>query len=175
MVSLLIDSKFYEKNLEQIKKDFPKTKIIETKFSNLEELNPIVLRIPNGTFYKNVPYNRIVDVIAGRGNDIKIQTARLFNIEMKKYMSEQVYRKHVKVFMNELLKHDDFNREVIREIITNYIAKMDITYNELVNPLMMALIGTTKGPQIADLLLAFGKEDAITQIKNYLDKYKHRI
>ncbi len=165
----------FEKQLEKM----DKVKIIKTKCFGLDELQPVVLKLPEGIFYGNVTTDRMKEVAYGSAGDLKIQTARLFDITMKKYMSESQYRDIVNQFRKGILSIDELTidniekliKEVSEVIIDDYLLKdFDVT-----NSIMVSLIKSTKGPDLVTLVYYLGKNEVIKRIDAYLSKYKHRL
>ncbi len=170
MIKLLIEKKMYD-NLDQYKK----AEFKETTITGIDESHPIVFRIPDGTFYGGVTQDRLQDVVSGHADDLKIQTARFFSVEMKTYISEPMYRKTVKHFLKQLKKMEQFDKDAIKREMKEFIKDTHIVEYQLYNPLKMALIGTILGPKLTDLMSAFGKEECIVRIKKYLRNYRYRF
>ena len=175
MTTILLDPDNYDENLEDIIKTHRKIKIIETKYSGIDESFPVVFRYPEGVFYGHVFSDRINDVIGGNADDLIIQTARTFTVEMKKYVSEEKYRLMVIGFFEYLDQIKPFVSDVISKGINTFSIKHKYLEKELIEVLQMALIKTTKGPLIADLIEAFGKAETEKRLKKYLKLYKYRF
>jgi len=170
MIKLLIEKNMYE-NLDQ----YSKVEFKQTTMTGIDESHPIVFRIPDGTFYGSVTEDRLQDVISGHADDLKIQTARYFSVEMKTYISEPMYRKTVKHFLKQLKKMEQFDKDAIKREMKDCIKENHIVEYQLYNPLKMALIGTTLGPKLPDLMSTFGKDECVVRIKKYLRNYRYRF
>jgi|LGOV01.1.fsa_nt_gb (2Fe-2S) ferredoxin len=175
MTTILIDLNNYDEDLEYIKKKYPKVKIINTTFVSMKESYPVVLRYPEGSFYGHVSIDRVSDVIGGYADDLKIQTARFFNVEMKKYISEEKYRLIVIEFFDYLDQISPLVSDNISKGITTFSEKFNFIELEVIDTLKMALIKTTKGPLLSDLIEALGKVETENRLNIYLNKYKYRI
>lgn len=175
MTTILVDANDYDINIDTIIKKFPKVKVISTKYTGIEESYPVVFRVPEGTLYGHVSMDRMSDVIGGHANDLKIQTARLFTVEMKKFVSEEKYRLMVIEFLENFEQIKPLESNVISDAITSLCKKHNFLKQEVIDSLQMALIKTTKGPLLYDLIEALGKEETENRLIEYLQKYKYRF
>jgi len=153
----------------------PNVQVVLTDCTELDESQPVVFKLPERVFYGHVSHDRLVDVIVGRADDLKIQTARLYNVEMGTYQSEPKYRKFVTKFKEELEELSEFKAGQIRKEIKSFCAKHDLDDRDIVNPLKIALIGTTKGPDLSDVMELLGAKESFNLIDNFLSNYKYRI
>ena len=175
MTTILIDPSNYDEDLQDIIKKHPNVTIINTKFVSMEESYPVVFRYPEGSFYGNVTIDRLRDVIWGNADDLKIQTARFFSVEMNKYISEEKYRLIVIQFFNYLDQIDPLLSDNISQAITTFSKKYSFHEKDVIDTVKIALIKTTKGPLLKDLIEAFGRIETESRLKIYLNKYKYRF
>lgn len=175
MTTILLDPSNFDETLEDIMKKYPKVRIIQTTFSGIEESFPVVYRYPEGIFYGHVFNDRINSVIGGYADDLIIQTARTFTVEMKKYVSEEKYRLIVIDFFDYLADIIPLESGIISEAISAFSHKFKYLENEVVDVLKMALIKTTNGPLLSDLIETFGRQETKYRLKTYLNKYKYRF
>jgi len=150
-------------------------KVIESKCDKLEESMPVVMTIPDGTFYGRVTPDRILEVIVDTAGDLKIQTARLYDVEMEKYFSEAVYRASVFSFYKQINQLVKWDKENIIKNFEQFCKTQTLSNTQIIDSLKMALIKTTRGPGLTELLEAFGKKEVCSRIENYLEKYKYRF
>ena len=148
--------------------------VIETTCPELEESMPLVIRIPENEFYQRVSVERIIDVIRGHAGDLKVQTARLFDVSMKKYISEPKYRQLVKDFRREVDTLEKWNSDTILKVIEQLSNGDKVKRLDLVNAVKMALIKTTKCPPLEVVMEAYGKKEFFERIQSYLVNYKYR-
>lgn len=153
----------------------PKHSFILTACDGLEESRTVVMRLPDGTCYGHVFPNRLVDVIADRADDLKLQSAFLYDVSMNPYKSEPVYRANVLAFLPELKGLDQFEVPQLEALLTSYRATRNLTEEDLVHPLKMALIHTTRGPALPAVLAGLGKTVSLDRIDAYLKQYKYRL
>lgn len=157
---------------EKIKKN--NHKIIYSICNQLDESMPVVLRIPDGTFFARVTPNRIQEVIADRADDLKIQTSRLYDVSMEKYLSEPVYRKAVQSLYTQLEHLSNWEKaSLLKELETLY-STQHLSSELISNAIKMAIIKTTRGPELVILLEEFGKQEVLLRFNEYLNKYKNR-
>ncbi len=175
MKSLIVNSNNYDTEISKLQKKYPKIKLLESSFTGLDESYPVAFRVPDGIFYANVTEKRLVDVITGHADDLIIQSARVFSVEMKKYISEPIYRKLVKDFLDILEDLSDFSSPYLVMEMNQFIKNENLVETEIINPLKMALIKTIKGPSVAVLLEALGKDESVRRIKDYLRNYRYRF
>ncbi len=174
MVTILIDQNNYDESLEKDLKHYSKVKIVKTKFIGLDESQPVVFRVQDSTFYENVTIDRLIDVIAGHADDLKIQTSKTFDVESNKYVIELKYRQIVSKFLSQLTKLQDYNSDAIAKEIKTFCKENKFIEKEVNESLKMSLIKTIKGPLLVDLLVGYGKDESIRLIKKHLDFYKGR-
>jgi (2Fe-2S) ferredoxin len=141
----------------------------------LDESLPVMIRFPGAVFYGRVPEERIMDVVKGHADDLKIQTARLYDVEMEKYFSEPIYRKTVQLFLHEFEDLDEFTPKKVKKLVNNFIEEHILKEHLSLEAIKMALIKTTRGPELDDLLLCFGQKESIKRLEQYLIDYKHRV
>lgn len=175
MTIILLDPINYDKSIKNIIEKHSNVKVIHTIFSGIEESYPVVFRVPEGSFYGHVSTERLSDVIAGHADDLKIQTARFFTVEMKKFISEEKYRLMVIDFFDYLKGINPINSDNVSIEINNFCKEFDYMEQEVTDSLKMALIKTTKGPLLCDLIEAFGKKETKNRLSVYLNKYKYRF
>lgn len=174
MTSLIVDSSNYDTELSKYKEKYKRVRLLESTFTGLEESDPIVFRVPDGVFYANVSEDRLGDVITDNADDLIVQTARIFNVEMKMFVSEPIYRKYVKDFLEIVEDLTDFSSPYLTLEINQFITKLNIKESDLTNPMKMALIKTTTGPTLPVLMDALGKKECILRIKEHLYNYRNR-
>lgn len=175
MTSLIVDSSNYDGELSKYKEKHKNVRVLESTFTGLEESNPIAFRVPEGIFYSNVTESRLRDVMAGYADDLIVQSAKIFSVEMKRFVSEPIYRKHVREFLEIIEDLKDFSSPYLTLEINQFTTRLKINEDDLVNPMKMALIKTTIGPILPVLMDALGKEECIDRIKDYLYNYRYKI
>jgi len=175
MTILLCCTPEQRKDLDKVFAKYDKLEIIESTCDELEESMPLFIHMPDATFYGHVTPDRVRDVIAGRADDLKIQTARLFDVSMETYKREPMHRRAVKLFRWHLDKIDECTTVNIAEELDDFCKKYELKKQDVVCAVKMALIGTTKGPALPELMTALHKKEAFARIDKYLADYKYRI
>lgn len=175
MVTVLLNRDDYGTDLDKIVLNDSNVKILDTTFTGVEENQPVIFRINDKSFYGPVTTNRIIDVIKGNADDLKIQTARLFNVEMMKYISELKYREIVKLFSSYITKIDQYDKDLITKEIYDFCQKNNFQEYDVFASIQIALIKTTRGPALADLIVGFGKKETEHLLNEFLTNYKHRF
>ena len=164
------EMKQFEEKLQRFDVD-----IIVSECYKLDDSLPVVMRFPMGEIYGRVTSDRIIEVFKGYAGELKIPTARLYDVVMEKYLSEPVYRKTVREFIiviNHLTEWDD---NLISEMVNAFVKTQQLLPELVANAIKMALVKTTKVATVPVLLMAFGREESIRRFKAYLSKYRHRI
>lgn len=142
---------------------------------DLCDYGPNVLTFPEGAFYQAVTKDRVDDLIHHKAEDLRHPSQRLHDESMELYYSDPMHRRTVKLFRWHLDKLGDFEWRTIRESISIFKDKYDVRGMALTFPVKMALIGTTKGPDLPKMLQFMGKELAFKRIDQYLSDNKYRI
>ncbi|MFN8259286.1 MAG: glutamate--tRNA ligase [Bacteroidales bacterium] len=71
----------------------------------------------------------------------------------------------------EVLKNiDDFKSAIIEEIVKNWLESKNIGIGQVVAPLRLTLVGTSKGPHIFDIIEILGKEETLNRIETAIVK-----
>jgi glutamyl/glutaminyl-tRNA synthetase len=166
--TLLFCAKKLTKQEQEIVATYPNVDVILTRCEQLDESNRVVIQLPDITFYGNVTPDRIKDILIRRADDIKIQTARLFDVSMKTYRSDVKYRSLVWDLYDELEDLFDWNEDAIDDILTSLQHHHKLSKQDTEYAIKMALIKTTKGPKVEDLLVGLGWK----KIKELLDDFK---
>lgn len=148
---------------------------IVSSCEGLDESLPVIIRFPDAVFYHRVTEQRLMDVVRGHADDLKIQTARLYDVEMEKYFSEPVYRKTVRLFLHELEDLEEYSPKKLEKVVHAFIEDHVLKDHLSLDAIKMALIKTTRGPEVLDLLLCFGLKESIKRLEQYLIDYKHRV
>lgn len=174
MTTLIID-KNHTDEIETYKEKYKKVRILTSEFHGIDESFPVVFRVPEGIFYHQVSKKRLEDVIAGHADDLIVQSARVFSVEMKRYVSEPIYRKLVKEFFDILEDSTTFSSAYLVLELNQFVKEHDISQDMIVNPLKMALIKTIKGPSLPVLMDALGKQECLKRIEEYLRNYRYRM
>jgi len=149
--------------------------IMDSTCDQLDESLPVVLRVPEGDFFGRVTPERIVDVYKGHAFDLKLQTARLYDVNMEKYMSEPVYRKTVQAFYAYMDHIEKWDSEHIKLTLDEFVKTQKLAKEHIMNAVKMALVKTTRAPLLEDLLVAFGKEEVEQRLEDFSVNYKSRI
>lgn len=175
MTTVLICSDYYSDELSYYREKYPNITIVESKCSDLLESQPVIFRVPEGRFYHHVTKDRFVDVLSGHADDLLIQTGRLFSVEMKRYVSEPKFRSYVKGIVDILSDLKEFTSSNIEKTLASYAKDKGIVLDDIVHPIKVALVQTTKGPELKYIMEALGKKIVLKKVKNYLHNYKYRI
>ena len=149
--------------------------ILESECTHLDESNPVVIRFPEGIFYGRVTQDRIIDIIKDRADDLKIQTARLYDVDMEKYLSEPMYRKIVQAFHAFVKECDKWEKKSLKKALDDFYDNQSLPEETIKEAIKMALLRTTRGPHLDETLRAFGKTETLARLSHYLQNYKHRI
>lgn len=166
--TLLFCTKKLSKQEQEAIDKYPDVDVILTKCEQLEESDLVVCQLPDIIFYGHVTPDRIKDIIFRRADDLKIQTARLFDVAMKTYKSEPKYRTMIWALYDELSDLSTWNEESIKDLLKEMKHQFKLSKQDVEYAVKMALIKTTKGPQAVDLLVGLGWK----KIKELLDDYK---
>jgi glutamyl/glutaminyl-tRNA synthetase len=94
---------------------------------------------------------------------------------MNPYKNEPVYRTNVLQFLPELQRMESFEVPALEAVIAAYRTTHHLTEEQLVHPLKMALVQTTRGPALPAVLAGLGKEESLARIDKYLNQYKYRL
>lgn len=173
MRTLIIDQRFYEKSLDERMKKHPKIRLLHSSFVGLEENQPIVYSVTDEAFYGGVKEELLEEVLYGHSDELKIQTSRVFNVEMKKYISNLKYRDIVKKFLSMI--DDESNIELdIKQLFSNFVVE-DMTKKEVEDVLKIALIKTVLGPDLTVLMEAYGIKEVVKRYQEFLKQYKFRF
>lgn len=151
------------------------TKIIDSTCDGLYENLPVVVRIPDGTFFSRVTPERIVDVYHGHADDLKIQTARLYDVDMEKFMSEPLYRKVVQAFALEIDHIETWDSSHIASALEHFYTTQTMKKELVNNAIKVALLKTTRCPLLLDVLTAFTKDEVTKLLEDFSSNYKRRI
>jgi len=153
----------------------PNVQVVLSPCDELDESQPVVFKLPEKVFYGQVVPERLVDVIVGRADDLKIQTARLYNVEMGKFQSEPIYRKLVQQFKEELEELTEFSATKLRKEIKAFVKSKNVKEWDLIAPLKIAVFGTTKGPDLSIVMELLGQKESLKLVDTFLSNYKYRI
>lgn len=166
--TLLFCAKKLSKKEQEILESFPNIDLILTRCEELDESDRVVIQLPDITFYGHVTPDRIRDILIKRADDIKIQTARLFDVSMKTYRSDVKYRALVWDLYDELEDLSKWNEVSIKDVLKVLQKEHKLSKKDTEYAIKMALIKTTKGPEVEDLLVGLGW----SKIKELLDEFK---
>lgn len=108
-------------------------------------------------------------------HDIAIEGDYFFK-QPEKYDEAAINKKvkpHVIPYLSELLNNFDkceFQNEAqIDKYIHQFIEENKLVLSEIMIPLRIAIVGTTKGPHLAKIMELIGKEENIKRIRHFLD------
>jgi hypothetical protein len=175
MNTLLICKDALTPQEELVLAKYPNIRVILTVCDGLDESRTVVMTLPEGTVYGHVFPNRLIDVIAKRADDLKLQSAFLYDISMNPYKNEPIYRTNVLQFLPELQQMESFDVPALESLITAYQATHHMSEEQLIHPLKMALVQTTRGPALPAVLAGLGKQESLARIDQYLKQYKYRL
>lgn len=174
-MNIIICCKPDEHHLYKAKVNDLKHKIIFSDCEQLDEQMPIVVTLPNIEFYGHVSPKRLPEIFHDGADDLKIQTARLYDVDMEKFLSESQYRKLVISFEHIIEDVDTWTTETLQQLLDEFVARQTQQKHVVLEALKMALIKTTKGPTVLSILEAFGQKQTLQNIHQYLHKYKNKI
>jgi len=149
--------------------------IIDSSCDQLDENLPVVVTIPEGTFYAKVTPERIIDVYRGHAADLKIQTARLYDVDMEKYMSEPKYRKIVQSFYTHMDQITEWDSAHLKAALDQFATLHKELKLHVFSAIKIALLKTTRCPLLEDVLEALGKEEVEQRLEDFSTNYKARI
>jgi len=66
---------------------------------------------------------------------------------------------------------DDFSSQNTESMIKNWIAKNDIGFGKVMQPLRLSLVGEMKGPHLFDIMEIIGKQETIQRIESAIKKF----
>jgi glutamyl/glutaminyl-tRNA synthetase len=95
--------------------------------------------------------------------------------EYEVYFTDPMHRRTVKFFRYQLEKMTETDWRAVRDALQLFMAKYEVSETDLVNPVKVVLLGTTKGPSLPKLIEYMGKEEAFKRIDQYLQDNKYRI
>lgn len=73
-------------------------------------------------------------------------------------------QEHVLALKNALEALQDFSAEAVHEAIQSYVAEKGIKFKAVGQPLRIALLGTSGGPDLSAVMAAFGKEQSVARL-----------
>lgn len=161
--------------LKELMEYYGEVEFTHSSCPDLEEFSPVVLVFPEGAFYGPLEKDRVHDLIHGNIEDLRLGKTELWTEDMDVYQSDPGYRRHVKLFRYQIEKMIESDWRSIRDTIALFRAKYDIEEQELLNPVKVALLGTTKTPNISKVVAYMGKEEVFKRIDKYLSDNKYRI
>jgi len=136
---------------------------------------PNVMIFPEAKMYGGVTKDRVHDLVHNNIEDLKHPQDRLYSPDMDVYASDPGHRRHVKLFRYQLEKMTDTDWRSIRDALAIFSQKYEIDMDETSKAVKVALLGTTKGPEIPKLVAYMGKEEAFKRIDKYLSDNKYRL
>jgi (2Fe-2S) ferredoxin len=139
------------------------------------EEGPIVLVLPETTFYRGITDDLVDALIKGELEDQIIPTEDLYHPDMERYRSDPMHRRTVKLFRYQLEKMKAHDWRSIREILPIFKDKYDVSEDSLPGAVKIALLGTTKGPDLPKLIDMLGIDETYNRIDQYLQDNKYRI
>lgn len=139
------------------------------------EQGPVVLVLPETTFYHHVTKDDVKALLQGDLSDHIIPTKDLYQPAMEIYRSDPMHRRTVKLFRYQLEKMKAHDWRSIREILPIFQAKYDVIEDSLLGAVKIALLGTTKGPDLPKLIDMLGIDETYDRIDRYLQDNKYRI
>lgn len=142
---------------------------------DLCEDGPNVLVLPETKFYFGVTKDKVDDLIHGRLEHQLHPKERLYDVSMERYREDPMHRRTVKLFRYQVEKMKDVNWRSARDALLLFRNKYGVTEEDLALPVKMALLGTTKGPELPKLMEMLGKEEVFQRIDQYLQDNKYRI
>jgi len=174
-MALIVCGSSKQNELLKAKLGFYKKPVIDAKCPELELMGPVIVRIPEGDFYGNVTLDRVYDVARDNAGDLKIQTARLYDVEMEKFLSEPKYRKVITELSFVIAGVNSWDKDTIHEALNGFYPTQELSKAFVDQTIQMALLKTTKAPEALALLLAFNKKEVEKRFSDYLKYYKNRI
>ncbi len=78
-------------------------------------------------------------------------------------------------FKDELKIMQSFTKENLEEELKRISAELNIKKSQIIQPLRLAVTGTTEGPGILEIILLIGKEKTISRINRFLEKYQNNF
>ncbi|QMS84391.1 hypothetical protein [Candidatus Xianfuyuplasma coldseepsis] len=152
-----------------------KHKILFSSCDQLEESLPVVVTLPDINFYGHVSPKRLPELFHNSADDLKIQTSRLYDVEMEKYLSESQYRKVVIALQHRLEDLTSWTLESLQRTLDDFLQTQSMQSHIVIETIKMALIKTTKGPDVISLLYGLGQQESLRRMSHYLQYYKHKI
>lgn len=142
---------------------------------DLCDRGPVVLSLPDTTFYHSVTKDDVRLLIEGDLQDHIIKEEELYQPDMEVFRSDPMHRRTVKLFRYQLEKMKAHDWRSIREIIPIFQAKYDVPKESLLGSVKIALLGTTKGPDLPKLIDMLGIKETYSRIDQYLQDNKYRL
>ncbi len=169
------DTFVVEELMKELMNHIEKVKFNHASCIGMCENGPLIVTFPDITFYQNVTKNRVKDILAHKATDLIVPKQHLFDPTMDVYFSDPLHRRTVKLFRWHLDKISDFDWKSIRDSILIFKEKYDIKGTDSMFPVRVALLGTTKGPELPKLIDYMGKTMVLERIDSYLRDNKYRI
>lgn len=92
------------------------------------------------------------------------------NVVQKKIKPEGVkYLNEVKEIISQIY---EFNASVIDERLHAYVKQKNIALGEVMIPIRVALVGTTKGPHLGQIMEIIGKNESLSRIETFVSYLK---
>ncbi len=120
----------------------------------------------------------IVNLIKERATFLQdiINESRFF-FEKPYHYDEVVIKKKIKPTSKLLLNDiytilqnlEPFNNEIIEHTLHNFSTNKQISPGEIMIPIRIALVGTTKGPHLGQIMEILGKEETLQRIKLFIN------
>jgi glutamyl/glutaminyl-tRNA synthetase len=170
-MSRIIISKNDFKDFKELEQKYKNSVVIESDFIGIEESGPLVYRVDDDTFFGEVTENDLAQILLGHKDELRLQTAKIFDVEMKRYMSEPTYRKILAKLL-DTIKNTDMMYD---DLLFEYSKESSFDLDVIMSVFKMALIKTTKGPSLFSILEVLTKEEVIKRIEKYLYDYRYRI
>ena len=154
--------------------------LIQKSDEELAQLFQIILKEKN----INVPDSfvvKIVSMIKERANFVKDfwDESSFFFVAPVEFDEKAVaknWKENTQDLLSEakniLSQSNPFSAEIIHENFKIFIDKQGIGFGQMMVPLRIALVGSSKGPDLVQIIEMLGKEEVIKRIKYALNKIK---
>jgi len=139
------------------------------------DFGPNVMIFPQAVLYGNVTKERIHDLVHDNIEDLKHPWDRLYTPDMDIYASNPEYRRMVKLVRYQLEKMTEIDWRSVRDVLAIFSQKYEVDLEKASLAVKVAILGTTKGPELPKLVAYMGKEEVFKRIDKYLSDNKYRI
>ncbi len=157
VISSLKPEELYKEIIE-ISTDEDKSILEKDKEKTLKAIELLKTRMKNLKEFIKILKNYLSEILYYD----KEGEEKFFNIEGKEYL--EAYLKEI-----ENISKDSFHQDILEKKLREKAEQIGIKAGSIIHPLRLALTGNRVSPGIFDVLVFFGKEEAIIRIKKAIE------